>query len=140
MDFYIFPWLNGDINVNNMQSILANRINKMLEDNGLTLNDCVESSVQTTWYVDLKIGSDQIIFENFYEGYGYTDVPTNNSWRNALIASLPNLYNYGFTFVLNGNFLKIVSTTCTEKNLEEIVKLNIGINISINCDNTDGCV
>lgn len=133
VDFDIFPWLCGDVNVDNMQSILANRVNKMLADSGLTLNDCVQSSVQSNWFVDLKIGPDTVIHQNFYNGFGYTDAPTNTAWRNALSLSLPALYDYGFTYFLNGNNLRITSLTCTERNRGELVSLNVGINISINC-------
>jgi len=132
-DFNIFPWLNGDVDVSNFSSILSNRVNKMLAQSGLTLNDCITNSVQSSWYVDLRIGGDIIIQEQFYEGYGLTDVPTNTMWRNALIEYLPQLYDYGFTFFLNGNELTITSLTCTERNFNEVLSLNSGINISINC-------
>jgi hypothetical protein len=134
-DFNIYPWLNGDTNVSNFNSILANRVNNMLASSGLTLNDCVQNSVQTSWYVDLRIGGDILISEPFYYGYGYTDVPTNRQWRNALIQYLPELYDYGYTYFLNGNVLTITSLTCTERNKGETLSLNTGINISINCNN-----
>jgi hypothetical protein len=134
VDYYIYPWLNGDVNVSNFSSILANRVNSFLATNNLTLNDCIQSSTQTQWYVDLRIGGDIIILENFYNGYGYDDVPTNQMWRSALIQYLPNLYDYGFTYFLNGNNLTITSLTCETRNLEETVSLNVGINISINCN------
>jgi hypothetical protein len=133
-DFNIFPWLNGDVDVSNFSSILSNRVNNMLAQSGLTLNDCIQNSVQSTWYVDLRIGGDIIIQELFYVGYGLTDVPTNTMWRNALIQYLPQLYDYGFTFFLNGNILTITSLTCTERNIDETLSLNSGINISINCN------
>jgi hypothetical protein len=134
VDFNIFPWLNGNINVSNFSSILANRINSFLDENNLTLNDCVQSSTQTDWFVDLRIGGDIIIQESFYSGYGYDDVPTNLMWRNALIQYLPNLYDYGYTYFLNGTNLNITSLTCVPRNLEDLVSLNVGINISINCN------
>ena len=134
-DFNIYPWLNGDTNVSDFNSILANRINNMLSSSGLTLNDCVQNSVQTSWYVDLRIGGDILISEPFYNGYGYTDVPSNRLWRNALIQYLPELYDYGYTYFLNGNVLTITSLTCTERNKGETLSLNAGINISINCNN-----
>lgn len=136
VDFNIYPWLNGDVNVSDMSGILSNRINTMLNSSGLTLNDCILNSVETVWYVDLRIGGEIVVFQNFYFGYGYTDTPTNLDWRNALISTLPNLYEYGFTYFLNGNNLRITSLTCTERNLNEIVSLNVGINININCDTT----
>jgi hypothetical protein len=135
VDYFIYPWLNGDVNVSNFSSILANRVNSFLATNNLTLNDCIQSSTQTQWYVDLRIGGDIIILENFYNGYGYDDVPTNQMWRNALIQYLPNLYDYGYTYFLNGNLLTITSLTCEPRNLEDLVSLNTGINISINCNN-----
>jgi hypothetical protein len=135
VNFYIYPWLNGDVDVSNFNSILANRVNSMLASSGLTLNQCVKSSTQTEWYVDLRIGGNIIIQEMFYSGYGYVDVPTNMAWRNALIEYLPNIYDYGYTYFLNGNSLTITSLTCTPNNLKDIVSLNVGINISINCNN-----
>lgn len=135
VDFNILPWLNGDIDVSNFSSILSNRLNNMLAQSGLTLNDCVQNSVESKWYVDLRIGDDIIIQEEYYNGYGLTDVPTNSDWRNALIEYLPQLYNFGFNFFLNGNFITITSLTCTERNINETLSLSSGINISINCLN-----
>lgn len=132
-DFNIYPWLNGDVDVSNFNSILSNRVDNMLAQSGLTLNDCIQNSIETNWYVDLRIGGDIIIQELFYTGYGLSDVPSNRAWRNALIQYLPQLYDFGFTFFLNGNVLTITSLTCTERNIDELLSLNSGINISINC-------
>jgi hypothetical protein len=90
--------------------------------------------VQTEWYVDLRIEDELLIKEPFYVGYGYTDVPTNSMWRNALIDSLPLLYDYGFKFFLDGRELTITNLTCTERNINEILTLNVGIQININCN------
>lgn len=134
VEFNIYPWLCGDVSVSTMTGILANRVDAMLASSGLTLNDCVKGSVQSEWFVNLKVGSDSLINYEFYNGFGYTDAPTNTTWRNALIASLPQLYGYGFTYFLNGNNLTISSMTCSERNKGDVVSLNVGINISINCD------
>jgi hypothetical protein len=134
IDFNIYPWLNGDTNVSNFSSILSNRLNNMLSSSGVTLNECVQNSVQSNWFVNLTIGGDNIIEEPFYTGYGLTDVPSNRDWRNALIQYLPELYKYGYTYYLNGNILTVTSLTCTERNVGEILSLNSGINISINCN------
>jgi hypothetical protein len=133
VEFYIYPWLNGDINVSDFNSILANRINNMLSSSGLTLNECYQNSVQTEWYVDLRINNQIIIQDSFYNGYGYNDVPTDSQWRNALIDYLPTLYGYGYTYFLNGNTLTITNLGCVSQNLQETVVLNVGINININC-------
>lgn len=132
-DFNIYPWFNGDISVSNFNSILSNRVNNMLSESGLTLNQCYEDSVITDWFIDLSIGGEQIIKEYFYGGYGLNDVPTTTQWRNALINYLPQLYNYGYTYYLNGNTLTITNLSCLTQNIVETVLLNVGINISINC-------
>jgi hypothetical protein len=132
-DFNIYPWFNGDVTVSNFSSILGNRIDNMLAQSGLTLNQCYENSVLTDWYVDLTINGEVIIKESFYTGYGISDVPTNTQWRNALINYLPELYNYGYTYYLNGNTLTITNLACLTQNIVDTVSLNVGINISINC-------
>lgn len=134
VDYNIYAWLNGDVNVGNFNSVLANRVNNMLVESGYTLNDCIQTSVQTEWYVDLRLNNELLIKEPFYVGYGYTDVPTNTMWRNALIEYLPLLYDYEFTYFLNGNLLTVTSLTCTQQNIGEILTLNVGIQININCD------
>jgi hypothetical protein len=133
VDFNIYPWFNGDLTVSNFNSILSNRVNNMLSESGLTLNQCYENSVLSNWYVDLTINGEEIIKEPFYVGYGLNDVPTNSQWRNDLINYLPQLYNYGYTYYLNGNTLTITNLSCLTSNLVETVLLNVGINISINC-------
>ena len=133
VDFNIYPWFNGDVTVSNFSSILVNRVNNMLAQSGLTLNQCYQNSVLTDWYVDLTIDGQTIIKELFYTGYGISDVPTNTQWRNALINYLPQLYNYGYTYYLNGNTLTITNLACLTQSVIDTVSLNVGINININC-------
>jgi hypothetical protein len=133
VDFSIYPWFNGDLTVSNFSSILVNRVNNMLAQSGSTLNQCHQNSVLTDWYVDLTIDGQQIIKEYFYTGYGMSDVPTNTQWRNALINYLPQLYNYGYTYYLNGNTLTVTNLACLTSNVIDTISLNVGINININC-------
>lgn len=133
VDFNIYPWFNGDITATNFNSILSNRINNMLSENGLTLNQCYQNSVQTEWYIDLRINNQILIQNTFYSGYGYNDVPTELQWRNSLIYYLPTLYDYGYTYYLNGNNITITNLGCNSENLQDTVFLNVGININIKC-------
>jgi hypothetical protein len=119
--------------VDDFEAILGNRINNMLSQSGLTLNECYTSSVLTDWYVDLKINGQQIIKEPFYRGYGITATPSDTQWRFALIQYLPQLINYQYAYVLNGNTLTISNLLCLEDTTPTSVSLDIGINININC-------
>jgi hypothetical protein len=132
-EFNIYPWNNGDINVSNFDSILSNRVNNMLSQSGLTLNQCSQNSVMTDWYVDLKINGQQIIKELFYVGYGYTDVPTPLQWRLSLVEYLPQLINYGYSYILEGNTLTINGLSCLDAITTNSISLDVGINININC-------
>ena len=105
----------------------------MLSSSGLTLNQCNQNSVQTEWYVDLRINNQILIQDSFYSGYGYTDVPTDSQWRNALINYLPTLYDYGYTYFLNGNKLTITNLRSVDNNTSEQVQLSVGINLSVSC-------
>jgi hypothetical protein len=134
VDFFIYPWLNGDINVSNLSSILNNRVNDYLTSQGLTVNDCIMNSLKATWFVDLRLNNDVLIQEQFYVGYGLSDVPTNTDWKNALVNSLPQLTQYSLGYYLNGNMLTITNLTMTPMNLGELLTLNVGINIEISCN------
>jgi hypothetical protein len=70
VDYYIYAWFNGDTSVSNFQSVLANRVNNLLISNNLSPTQCIMSSIYSQWYVDLKIGGEQIILSKFYTGYG----------------------------------------------------------------------
>jgi hypothetical protein len=133
VDFFIYPWLNGDVNVSNFSSILNNRVNEFLTSQGLTVNDCIMNSLKSTWYVDLRLDNNILIQEEFYVGYGLTDVPTNTQWKTALVNSLPELTQYSLGYYLNGNMLTINNLTMTPMNLGELLTLNVGINIEISC-------
>ena len=133
VDFFIYPWLNGDANVSNFSTILNNRLNSYLLQEGLTLTNCNLNSLKTTWYVDLRLDGNILIQVPFYTGYGQTDVPTNTQWKDALVNNLPQLTQYSLGYFLNGTMLTISNLTMTPMNLGELLSLNVGINIEINC-------
>jgi hypothetical protein len=133
VDFSIYPWLNGDVQVSSFEAILNNVLSNYFTSQGLLQTQCNLNSVVSTWYVDLKIGNNTIIQEPFFTGYGNTDVPTTTEWRNALLQYLPNLYNYGYTFFIQGNIIKIMSMTATPIYIDEVISLNAGISFTINC-------
>jgi hypothetical protein len=91
------------------------------------------NSLKTTWFVDLRLENQILIQYQFYIGYGQSDVPTNTQWKDALITSLPQLSQYSLGYFLNGTMLTISNLTMTPLNLGELLSLNVGINIEINC-------
>ena len=133
-EFSIYPWLNGDVQVSNFSSILFTSVNNMLSSSGVSLTQCILNSITTIWYVELRIGNNILIKEPFYYGTGDNDVPTASDWRNALLQYLPLLYNYGYTFFINGNNISFVNLTSTPNYFGQELVLNTGIDININCN------
>lgn len=133
VDFSIYPWLNGDVRVSNFSSILNNRLNSYLLSEGLTLNDCILNSLKSTWYVDIRLSNQVLIQQQFYIGFGITDVPTNELWRTSMINSLPQLTNFSLGYNLDGNILTVYNLTMTPFNIGENFSVNVGINLEISC-------
>jgi hypothetical protein len=135
VDFSIYPWLNGDATVSNFSSILNNRLDAYLLSQGLTLNDCILSSLKSTWFVDVRLSNNVLIQQQFYVGYGITDVPTNELWKTSITNSLPQLTNYSLGYNLDGNLLTVYNLTMTPFNIGENFSVNVGINLEISCTN-----
>ena len=132
-EFSIYPWLNGDTTVSNFTAILANRVNNFYTQNNLNPEICTQNSVNSKWYMILTIGSQTIINEYFYNGFGISDAPSDYLWRTTLINNLYKVYQYGYTYTLNGNKLTITNLRSVSNNTSEEVNLSVGINLSINC-------
>jgi hypothetical protein len=132
VDFFIYPWLNGDVDVTDFTSILANRVENFKTEQDLEL--CNENSINSDWYLTLTIGTTTIINVQFYTGIGINDAPSPLLWRTTLINNLYKLYQYGYTYTLNGNRLTITNLRTVQQNLSEIVNLSVGINLSISCE------
>ena len=136
VDFFIYPWLNGDVTVSDFQSILTNRVNNYLTSVGSNQGLYNPNSIVSDWYLNLTIGTQTIIDVQFYQGQGISDVPSAFLWRQTLIDNLNNLYQYGYTYTLNGSFLTITNLSCVDQNSLQEVSLNVGINITLDCPQT----
>jgi len=130
---YIYPWLNGNPTVSNFDSVLLSTLNTFLSSRGLSLNSCVLNTLQTMWYVDLRVGNTILIQKMFFQGLGQDGYPTNQQWIDALNQYLPSLNNMGYGFVIEGNQITINNLTSNPIYNNQVMTLNVGINININC-------
>lgn len=130
---FIYPWLNGNPTVSNFNGVLLSSLNTFLSSQGLSVDECVMNTLQTDWYVDLRVGNTVLIQQIFFQGLGPNGYPTNAQWIDALNLYLPELYNYGYSFVINGTELTINNITSIPKFNNQIMTLNVGVNININC-------
>lgn len=130
---FVYPWLNGNPTVSNFNGVLLSSLNTFLSSQGLSVDECVMNTLQTDWYVDLRVGNTVLIQQIFFQGLGPNGYPTNAQWIDALNLYLPELYNYGYSFVINGTELTINNITSIPKFNNQIMTLNVGVNININC-------
>ena len=115
------------------QQILNQTVDSVVEGAGYTSNECNLNSIQSTWYIDLRLDSQILIQVPFYTGYGSTDVPTYSQWLVALQANLQSLYTYGLGYYISGNTLVVNNTNCYPNFTDKTLTLNVGVDITINC-------
>ena len=125
----VYPWSVGS-QINSFGSILTNRLDLCLSNNSYTYPQVNLDTLVSEWYVDLKIGTQQIVLEKFYEGYGINDAPTPTNWIDAINTYLTDLHNYGFNYYINNNELIVSNTNCYELFSQDIFYLRVGINFT----------
>ena len=69
----------------------------------------------------------------FFDGYGTSQVPTNNQWKAALLFNLSQLINEGYYFYVNGNTVTVYNLTCVGTTEVTTLQINVGVNIDITC-------
>ena len=106
--------------------------------NGLTVDSCDLNSLQTTWYVDIKIDGTTIISYPFFNGVGYSNptlsVPNQSDWLNALTSSLVDLQTYGLDYFIENDVLTVYNNNCVPIDINQNFELNVGINFNILCN------
>jgi hypothetical protein len=131
---YIYPWLNGNNVANTFNSILYNRVNSYLNSIGRTIATCQGiNGLTTIWYVDIKLNGQTLIQQQFYNGFGLNDVPTNLDWKIALIHNLPLLNSNGLAYFLDGDKLIVRNLLCNQRFLSQNFTLNVGIQLNLTC-------
>ena len=114
-------------------TILSNAYNAAAIALGCTLTPTVLSSIVSTWYVDVKLDSNQLILQSFFTGNGSTEAPTNTDWLNALTTELPALYNYGLNYSISAPTIQISNAGCIANFTNQVFDLSVSINIQLTC-------
>jgi hypothetical protein len=132
-DCFVYPWIGTSSGVNSFSQILYSVLDSYLISNGLLIGDCNTNSLYSEWYVEVKIDGTTIIQNQFFTGYGISQVPTNIQWKNALVFYLSQLITFGYGFTLNGNTITVYKLGCAEDTIPSTLQINVGINIDIDC-------
>ena len=130
----IYPWIgNQTSDVSSFSQVLYTVLYNYLNSQGYQLSDCLTNTLYSQWYVDVKINGTQVIQSKFFEGYGTSQVPTNNQWKAALLFNLSQLINEGYYFYVNGNTITVYNLTCVGTTEVTTLQINVGVNIDITC-------
>jgi hypothetical protein len=130
----IFPWNITSLGVTSFSDVLFNVLNNYLTEQGLILSDCLTSSVDSLWYVDIAINNTTLVKFPFFSGYGSVQVPNDNQWRSAVNSALSQLLNYNYYFFFVGDVVTIYNLLCPNTQALISVDINVGINFSIECN------
>ena len=130
----IYPWIgNQTSDVSSFSQVLYTVLYNYLNSQGYQLSDCLTNTLYSQWYVDVKINGTQVIQSKFFEGYGTSQVPTNNQWKAALLFNLSQLIEDGYYFYVNGNTVTVYNLTCVGTTEVTTLQINVGVNIDITC-------
>jgi hypothetical protein len=130
----IYPWIgNQTSDVSSFSQVLYTVLYNYLNSQGYQLSDCLTNTLYSQWYVDVKINGTQVIQSKFFEGYGTSQVPTNNQWKAALLFNLSQLIDDGYYFYVNGNTVTVYNLTCAGTTEVTTLQINVGVNIDITC-------
>ena len=116
------------------QSYLTQVLSSVISQSGYTQSNCDLTSIVSEWFVDCRLDNTILVQEQFYTGYGFYDQPNVAQIIAAIDLKLALLYNSGLNYYFSGKTLIISNSTCYDDFTNKKLYLNIGINVSINCN------
>jgi hypothetical protein len=130
----IFPWSVGSNGVSSFSDVLYNTLNTYLNDIGFQLNECILSTLITSWFVEIQIDGTNLIQIPFFEGFGPLEVPNDNDWRVAVNTALLRLIDFSYYYIVFGDVITIYNLLCPEDQEIESLNINVGINFKLECN------
>ena len=118
--------------------VLGILLNNYLDANSIDINNCILNSLQTEWFVDIRIDDVVVYSQSFFNGVGYTDptlsVPSDEDWSDGVVLGLESLINFGYSYYLTDNDTVVIyNQVCSVSEIGVNFKLNMGINFIISC-------
>jgi hypothetical protein len=136
----LYPWNNSNL-ITSFGVVLSNTLNTYATNNGIDLNnDCLLNTLQTNWYVDIRIGTTILNIYSFFTGYGLTysnSIPTPQQWVTALGQALAELNDSGLSYFINeeNETVSVYNNNCIPIEPTDTLEINVGINFNILCNN-----
>lgn len=126
--------------VSSFTGILGKVVTDYIASIGKDAGSCNFNSINSDWFVDLRINNTIIAQNKFFTGVGYGNnsfsSPSNSQWFDALIDTLDGINDSGYDYYLTNNNTKVVvfNTICSESAQDLTLSINVGINLKICCN------
>ena len=129
----LYPW-ESDPNMTNFGTVLDTLLNNFFTSQGLNPTDCQINSVQSTWFVDIRINGAVLTQYEFFNGVGSGQYPTSNQWLTALADTFQSLLTsgYGYNIDTADSQIVVFNNNC-QPNFDEL-QINVGINFDVYCN------
>ena len=129
----LYPW-ESDPNMTNFGTVLDTLLNNFFTSQGLNPTDCQINSVQSTWFVDIRINGAVLTQYEFFNGVGSGQYPTSNQWLTALSDTFQSLLTsgYGYNIDTADSQIVVFNNNC-QPNFDEL-QINVGINFDVYCN------
>jgi len=133
IDCPLYPWTSNP-NVNSFGVMLSILLQEYYQQNNINPADCLSLSIQTKWYVDIRLNNVILAQNSFFVGAGPASVPTDLDWITALSASLTSLQNLGYDYIIDvdNSTVSVFYNNCNPTNDE--FSINIGVNFKVLCN------
>jgi len=119
----------------NGATILSQTLNNLITTQGYNQSQCDLNGMTSEWFIDLRIDNVILLQEQFYNGYGFVDYPTDNQILTAIDDKLSVLYQYGLNYYIAGDKLIVSNSTCYDDFTNKRLTLNVGVKVNITCSN-----
>ena len=126
----IYPW-DTDPNITNFGVVLNTTLSEYFYS---ISSNCQINTVQSTWYVDVRINNIILAQYDFYTGVGPNQYPTSNEWLDALEITFESLQTlgYGYNIDTENSEIMVFNNNC-QPNFDDI-EINVGINFQVFCN------
>jgi hypothetical protein len=136
----LYPW-DTNPTITSFGALLGSSLTTYGNDNNVDINnDCLLNTLESDWYIDIRIDGSPIIIYPFFNGVGFSNptlsTPTANNWVDGLYDAFTNLLDYGLSYIINTDdqTITIYNNNCLPLNTTQNFELNVGINFTILCN------
>jgi hypothetical protein len=136
VECFKYPWETNS-STQSFNGVLGTVLTNYLTSQDYTLDNCIIDSINSDWYVDLRLDDTIVVKQYFFSGQGGPNggnsSPSKTQWDVALSTALTSLLTYGYEYTLTSNTVTVYNKICSKNTSGINFKLNVGVDFTINC-------